>query len=116
MHIGNFDNIGYSMLILFEVAMLEGWQKVMYVAMDTQGEGMPLKKENNPAASIFFVIFLLTCAFFVMAMFVGVVVDEYHKYHEKYTSGHITDGITETIFSLFLFSFDFNFLFYCNFL
>ena len=36
----NFDNIGASMLVLFETATLEMWLEVMYHSVDAVAEGL----------------------------------------------------------------------------
>ena len=88
---GTFDNIFSAMLLLFEVASLEQWPTVMYAAVDARGIGKHPARDHNQSVALFFVLFLLVCSFFVLSLFVGVVVDEYQKYHEKFTAGCITD-------------------------
>ena len=92
---GNFDNIGSSMSLLFELATLEQWPDIMYSAIDAQGPGMKPLRDYSPVRALFFLLFLLVCSFFVLSLFVGVVVDEYHKYHEQYTIGCITESQKE---------------------
>ncbi len=93
--LGNFDTIGASMQLLFELATLEQWPDIMYSAIDAQGVGLRLQRDFAPLRALFFVGFLLVCSFFVLSLFVGVVVDEYHKYHEQYTIGCITESQKE---------------------
>jgi len=48
---GCFDNIGYSLLLLFEVSALEGWPDVMHWAMDTDSNELyiaPYRVDTNP--------------------------------------------------------------------
>mmetsp|Transcript_31861 Transcript_31861/g.83285 ORF Transcript_31861/g.83285 Transcript_31861/m.83285 type:complete len:1767 (+) Transcript_31861:80-5380(+) len=48
---GCFDNIGFSLILLFEVSALEGWPDVMHWAMDTDGNEMyiqPHRIDTNP--------------------------------------------------------------------
>ena len=98
--LGNFDNIFNSMLILFELATLEQWPSIMYSAIDANGAGLAPSRDAHPERAIFFVVFLLVCSFFVLSLFVGVVVDEYHKYHDKFTRGCITEKQKEWLESV----------------
>lgn len=98
--LGNFDNVFSSMLILFELATLEQWPSIMYSAIDARGPGLSPERDAHPERAIFFVVFLLVCSFFVLSLFVGVVVDEYHKYHDKFTNGCITDKQKEWLESV----------------
>ena len=48
---GNFDNIGYSFILLFEISALEGWPDVMHHAMDVDSNEMfvqPWRIDSNP--------------------------------------------------------------------
>ncbi len=48
---GNFDNIGFSLILLFEVSALEGWPDVMHWAMDTDSAELyvhPWRIDTNP--------------------------------------------------------------------
>ncbi|OUW49260.1 MAG: hypothetical protein CBD47_02085 [Synechococcus sp. TMED187] len=43
---GHFDNVGVSLLLLFELAALEGWPDVMHWAMDTDSQEMFVQPER----------------------------------------------------------------------
>ena len=75
----DFDNIGASMLCLFNVATLEGWLETLNLGMDARGVGEAPAFMFQPAASIYFVIFTIVAAFFLMNIFTGVVIDSYHR-------------------------------------
>jgi len=87
---GSFDNIGSAILLLFEVASLEMWPGVMHATMDGRIDLNPIR-DNEQTVAIFFIIFLLICGFFVMSLFIGVVVDEYQKYHSSFSGAGITE-------------------------
>ena len=83
-----FNNIGAAILTLFEVATLEVWLNIMYVAMDTRGfdpgklpELVPLQPilNANPWYALYFVFFVIVGAFFILNLFVGVTIDKFNE-------------------------------------
>mmetsp|Transcript_58370 Transcript_58370/g.186060 ORF Transcript_58370/g.186060 Transcript_58370/m.186060 type:complete len:1610 (+) Transcript_58370:485-5314(+) len=79
----NFDNIGSSLLTLFEMATLEMWLDVMYDGVDaTEVDEQPVR-DNDPYMCIFFVLFLIVGSFFVLNLFVGVTIDKFNEMKEK---------------------------------
>mmetsp|Transcript_3119 Transcript_3119/g.7221 ORF Transcript_3119/g.7221 Transcript_3119/m.7221 type:complete len:1718 (+) Transcript_3119:685-5838(+) len=79
----NFDNIGQSMLTLFEIATLENWLGIMYHGVDmTEIDVQPIR-DHNPFYCIFFVVFIIVGSFFVMNLFVGVTIDKFNEMKEK---------------------------------
>ena len=79
----NFDNIAHSILTLFEMASLEMWLDVMYAGVDARGVGLQPHYDNNPYICIFFVLFIIVGAFFVLNLFVGVTIDKFNEMKEK---------------------------------
>jgi hypothetical protein len=63
---------------LFILTTTEGWAGMMYYGVDTVGIGMQIKQDANPNMVIFFILFMIVGALFVMNMFVGVVVDTFN--------------------------------------
>ena len=88
----NFDHIGASMLVLFETATLEMWLDVMYHAVDAVDEGFHPRANHNPGAAIFFVVFIVIGAFFVMNLFVGVTIDKFNEMKEENAAEGRGDG------------------------
>lgn len=75
----NFDNIGTAMLTLFEIATTEGWVDVMYQAVDKTDIDMQPVRDTNVYWVLFFVLFMVVGAFFVMNLFVGVIIDNFNR-------------------------------------
>jgi len=112
-HFGNFDNMGFAILLLFEVAALEGWPDVMFMAMgsdsarqyivpwkwhsgedpnrvnwegswkETEGLYGQIHWVNRYMAAGFFVIWIVIGCFVVMNMVIGVVLDSFNKIKEE---------------------------------
>ncbi|CAH2060509.1 unnamed protein product, partial [Iphiclides podalirius] len=72
--ITNFDNIGYSMLTVFQCITLEGWTDIMYAIADVKG---------NLWVWIYFVTMVIFGNFFVMNLILGVLSGEFSKEREK---------------------------------
>ena len=79
----DFDNIGHSMLSLFEMATLEGWLEIMYHGADTTEIDLQPIRDNNPYYCLFFAFFIIVGSFFVMNLFVGVTIDKFNEMKEK---------------------------------
>mmetsp|Transcript_58372 Transcript_58372/g.186072 ORF Transcript_58372/g.186072 Transcript_58372/m.186072 type:complete len:1616 (+) Transcript_58372:485-5332(+) len=79
----NFDNIGASMLTLFEMATLEMWLGIMYDGVDAVGVDAQPVRDADPFMCVFFVVFIIVGSFFVMNLFVGVTIDKFNEMKEK---------------------------------
>ncbi|KGL86127.1 Voltage-dependent T-type calcium channel subunit alpha-1G, partial [Charadrius vociferus] len=66
-HKYNFDNLGQALMSLFVLASKDGWVDIMYDGLDAVG----VDQQVRALAEL--------VAFFVLNMFVGVVVENFHK-------------------------------------
>uniref|UniRef100_A0A8B9NIH7 Voltage-dependent T-type calcium channel subunit alpha n=1 Tax=Accipiter nisus TaxID=211598 RepID=A0A8B9NIH7_9AVES len=78
-HKYNFDNLGQALMSLFVLASKDGWVDIMYDGLDAVGVDQQPVMNYNPWMLLYFISFLLIVAFFVLNMFVGVVVENFHK-------------------------------------
>uniref|UniRef100_A0A673M022 Voltage-dependent T-type calcium channel subunit alpha-1G-like n=1 Tax=Sinocyclocheilus rhinocerous TaxID=307959 RepID=A0A673M022_9TELE len=78
-HKYNFDNLGQALMSLFVLASKDGWVDIMYDGLDSVGVDQQPVMNYNPWMLLYFISFLLIVAFFVLNMFVGVVVENFHK-------------------------------------
>uniref|UniRef100_A0AAQ4P5B8 Voltage-dependent L-type calcium channel subunit alpha n=1 Tax=Gasterosteus aculeatus aculeatus TaxID=481459 RepID=A0AAQ4P5B8_GASAC len=79
----NFDNVLKGMLALFTVSTFEGWPKLLYRAMDSDVEDMGPVFNNRVDVSIFFIIYIILIAFFMMNIFVGFVIVTFQEQGEQ---------------------------------
>ncbi|ODH25619.1 hypothetical protein ACO22_05212 [Paracoccidioides brasiliensis] len=73
----SFDNFGESLFILFQIVSQEGWTGVLWNAMSINGvnqQPVPLASQEN---GLFFVVFNLLGAVFVLTLFVSVFMRNY---------------------------------------
>ncbi|XP_056143611.1 voltage-dependent T-type calcium channel subunit alpha-1H [Lampris incognitus] len=75
----NFDNLGQALMSLFVLSCKDGWVNIMYDGLDAVGVDQQPVRNHNPWMLLFFISFLLIVSFFVLNMFVGVVVENFHK-------------------------------------
>uniref|UniRef100_A0A8C1ZZE8 Calcium channel, voltage-dependent, T type, alpha 1H subunit a n=1 Tax=Cyprinus carpio TaxID=7962 RepID=A0A8C1ZZE8_CYPCA len=75
----NFDNLGQALMSLFVLSCKDGWVNIMYDGLDAVGVDMQPERNHNPWMLLYFISFLLIVSFFVLNMFVGVVVENFHK-------------------------------------
>ncbi|XP_015981944.2 voltage-dependent T-type calcium channel subunit alpha-1I isoform X3 [Rousettus aegyptiacus] len=78
-HKYNFDNLGQALMSLFVLASKDGWVNIMYNGLDAVAVDQQPVPNHNPWMLLYFISFLLIVSFFVLNMFVGVVVENFHK-------------------------------------
>jgi len=79
----NFDNVKSAGLTLFTAITTEGWVDVMWMAVDaTEPFTMP-KTNNSVPQVIFFIIYIVAGALFILNLFVGVVINNFNLEKEK---------------------------------
>ncbi|XP_042559587.1 voltage-dependent T-type calcium channel subunit alpha-1I-like [Clupea harengus] len=78
-HKYNFDNLGQALMSLFVLASKDGWVNIMYHGLDAVGIDQQPVMNYSPWMLLYFISFLLIVSFFVLNMFVGVVVENFHK-------------------------------------
>ncbi|KAL3206040.1 hypothetical protein MRX96_040482 [Rhipicephalus microplus] len=79
----NFDHLGQALMALFVLSSKDGWVNIMYSGLDAVGEGIQPVENYNEWRLLYFISFLLLVAFFVLNMFVGVVVENFHRCREE---------------------------------
>uniref|UniRef100_UPI00358FD224 voltage-dependent T-type calcium channel subunit alpha-1H-like n=1 Tax=Myxine glutinosa TaxID=7769 RepID=UPI00358FD224 len=82
-HKYNFDNVGQALMSLFVLASKDGWVNIMYNGLDAVAVDQQPVKNHNPWMLLYFISFLLIVSFFVLNMFVGVVVENFHKCRQQ---------------------------------
>uniref|UniRef100_T1DC41 Voltage-dependent T-type calcium channel subunit alpha n=2 Tax=Entelegynae TaxID=74971 RepID=T1DC41_CUPSA len=79
----NFDNLGQALMALFVLSSKDGWVNIMYTGLDAVGVDQQPIENYNEWRLLYFISFLLLVAFFVLNMFVGVVVENFHRCREE---------------------------------
>ncbi|KAK3565903.1 hypothetical protein QTP86_020316 [Hemibagrus guttatus] len=79
----NFDNVLNAMMALFTVSTFEGWPTLLYKAIDSNRENMGPIYNYRIEVSIFFIIYIIIIAFFMMNIFVGFVIVTFQEQGEK---------------------------------
>ena len=73
----SFDNFGSSLSILFQIVSQEGWTDVMWSAMQAAGRGFQPQDFHSQGNAVFFIVFNLLGAVFVLTLFVSVFMRNY---------------------------------------
>ncbi|XP_066499843.1 calcium channel, voltage-dependent, L type, alpha 1S subunit, b [Hoplias malabaricus] len=79
----NFDNVLNGMLALFTVSTFEGWPELLYKAIDSDAEDRGPVYNNRVDTSLFFIIYIIIIAFFMMNIFVGFVIVTFREQGEQ---------------------------------
>ena len=75
---GHFDNVWSAMLLLFEMASLEGWTEVMFAGVDAVGVGVAPVRDHAPSHALFFILWILLGSLCLLNLVVGVLVSTFH--------------------------------------
>ncbi|USP74293.1 hypothetical protein yc1106_01567 [Curvularia clavata] len=73
----DFDNFGDSLFILFQIVSQEGWTDCMWTAMSITGFFKQPEPRASTGNSVYFIIFNLLGAVFVLTLFVSVFMRNY---------------------------------------
>jgi len=68
--ITTFDNLGTSILTIFQVITLEGWVSIMYNLQDAV---------STWGAALYFVALVMIGSFFLLNMILAVIMNEFQK-------------------------------------
>ncbi|XP_045927644.1 voltage-dependent L-type calcium channel subunit alpha-1C isoform X6 [Micropterus dolomieu] len=79
----NFDDVLQGMMALFAVSTFEGWPGLLYRAIDSHTEDVGPIYNYRVVISIFFIIYIIIIAFFMMNIFVGFVIVTFQEQGEQ---------------------------------
>ncbi|XP_014476134.1 PREDICTED: voltage-dependent T-type calcium channel subunit alpha-1G isoform X2 [Dinoponera quadriceps] len=79
----NFDDLGKALMSLFVLSSRDGWVNIMYTGLDAVGVDQQPVENYSEWRLLYFIAFILLVGFFVLNMFVGVVVENFHRCREE---------------------------------
>uniref|UniRef100_A0A3Q3W2V9 Voltage-dependent L-type calcium channel subunit alpha n=1 Tax=Mola mola TaxID=94237 RepID=A0A3Q3W2V9_MOLML len=79
----NFDDVLQGMMALFAVSTFEGWPGLLYRAIDSHAEDVGPVYNYRVVISVFFIIYIIIIAFFMMNIFVGFVIVTFQEQGEQ---------------------------------
>ncbi|XP_034935713.1 voltage-dependent T-type calcium channel subunit alpha-1I isoform X2 [Chelonus insularis] len=79
----NFDDLGNALMSLFVLSSRDGWVNIMYTGLDAVGVDQQPQENHSEWRLLYFISFILLVGFFVLNMFVGVVVENFHRCREE---------------------------------
>ncbi|CAM9190427.1 unnamed protein product, partial [Heterosigma akashiwo] len=86
----HFDNVGRSMMTLYEISTLENWVGIMHAGIDAVGVERHPVENYRRAWALYFVFFVIVGNFFAMNLFVGAVIENYQKQKREDSTGLAT--------------------------
>ena len=75
----NFDNFAEAMVSVFVISTGDNWQDIMYVAMDSVGDGEAPSRDHSGWAAAYFVLVVLVAMLFWANLFVSALVDNFNR-------------------------------------
>eukprot|EP00798_Chlamydomonas_sp_ICE-L_P030252 gene30252-35240_t len=88
-----FDNVLMALWVLYSMASLEGWSEVSLAAMDASGVDEQPARMANAYIGIFFIVFIIFCAFFILNLVIGVSINKFNEL--KKSRGGVSALMTE---------------------
>ncbi|CAG2163960.1 unnamed protein product [Oppiella nova] len=79
----NFDDIGEAMLTLCTVSTFEGWPGLLHHSIDSHAEDYGPIHNFRPFVAIFYIIYIIVIAFFMVNIFVGFVIVTFQNEGEQ---------------------------------
>lgn len=79
----NFNDVSEGMLTLFTVSTFEGWPNLLYVAIDSTAEDVGGLINYRPFVAVYFIIYIIVVAFFMVNIFVGFVIVTFQNEGEQ---------------------------------
>lgn len=73
----DFDDFGSALFILFQIVSQEGWVNVMWSGMSVTGKGLQPEDFASQGNAVYFIIFNLLGAVFVLTLFISVFMRNY---------------------------------------
>jgi len=80
---GNFNNIGNSMIVFFEISTLEDWVSYMYRAIYAGPVDQSQEEKGNLWIALVFVAFIFITSFFILNLFISVIVSKFSEQKMK---------------------------------
>ncbi|KAM7234731.1 hypothetical protein CapIbe_013551 [Capra ibex] len=78
----HFDNVLSAMMSLFTVSTFEGWPELLYKAIDSHEEDKGPVYNHRVEMAVFFIVYIILIAFFMMNIFVGFVIVTFQEQGE----------------------------------
>ncbi|ODM95155.1 Voltage-dependent calcium channel type D subunit alpha-1 [Orchesella cincta] len=79
----NFDDVGKAMLTLFAVSTFEGWPQMLYKSIDSHAEDLGPIYNHRPFVAVYYIIYIIIIAFFMVNIFVGFVIVTFQNEGEQ---------------------------------
>ncbi|XP_053377535.1 muscle calcium channel subunit alpha-1-like isoform X3 [Mercenaria mercenaria] len=79
----NFDDVSQAMMTLFTVSTFEGWPLLLYISIDSNEESKGPIYNARPPVAVFYFIFIIVIAFFMVNIFVGFVIVTFQNEGEQ---------------------------------
>ncbi|XP_054711363.1 sodium channel protein 60E-like [Uloborus diversus] len=83
----NFNHLGESYLLLFQLAMYTGWTEMVEMTVDYRENDLQPQRDSQPQNYAYVIIFIFVGGFFSLNLFVAVAVDTFTIMQKEVESG-----------------------------
>ena len=77
------------MFTLFHICIMVGWLVVMFNGVDSVGIDFEPVIDNGPYWTLFFMMIIVVCGFFILNLFVGSVISSFTTQKAKLGKDHM---------------------------
>ncbi|GMH33671.1 hypothetical protein BSKO_01505 [Bryopsis sp. KO-2023] len=96
----HFDDILHALMTLLEMSTTEGWVDVMIKGIDAEGVDRQPRKNAHPEKALFFVVYMIIGAMFLINLFVGLMMDNFATMRDREGGNLFTTQEQKQWFSL----------------
>lgn len=79
----NFDNIFNAILTLFDISTLEAWPSYLVGAVDGVSPQRAMIRDYNPAAALFYIVYIFIMNFFIMNLYLGTIIKKFNEIQQE---------------------------------
>ena len=79
----NFDNIFSAVLTLFDLSTLEDWPSYLVGAVDGVAAHRAMVRDHNPAAALFYIVYIFIMCFFIMNLYLGTIIKKFNEIQQE---------------------------------
>ena len=79
----HYDNIFNGFLTLFSVSVNGAWTNYLFGIVDSVGPGLPMKRDNNQLAALFYIFYIFLMNFFIMNLYLGAIITNFNAIQKE---------------------------------
>lgn len=75
----NFDNFGWTMMTMFQIATLQSWSEIFLNILNTGHIDQTPEAKINMLYSLYFIIFIAIITYFLLNILNGIIISTFNR-------------------------------------